>query len=480
MVTTKPTLTQLEIEKIETNSGYTIIQQEQISIPKTFRYSLHIINLDQINDSITEIYNNVKLLPNNIQYTLLRDITTVQNKLSTLTYNHHLIKKRGLFNFIGTINKWMIGTMDDEDRQWIDKHLESIDSNNHELITNTNRQVRINENFNTSINKLYDTIIEDRKIIQDFITNETTKNELKILTFDIKLNIQMIDKLISDLQDNVIFSKLNIIHPSLLTHEEIVNYTINPDKIKNLRVRFTKTTTNKLIFLVKIPDKMKLVNKKVIIPLANTDTCNSINSELTETLEYNKQYYEYNENKAIHELKELKHCVISKDCINIKNCKTEIYNIDDSSIIIQLANNTILTSNRDERNYTLNGNYFIKFYNCTINLNDKIFYNDINEIKHNFILPNLNYNPIIKPLSFEDIVIKTTKNIEEIKELKFHKTIVYTGIGTISFITIILITVLIIYLYCKNKNEKIKINISSEKLKNKEYHFNVEELKKKI
>lgn len=54
----------------------------------------------------------------------------------------------------------MIGVMDDEDRQWIDQHLENIDSNNHKLIINTNRQVRINENFNTSINKpLYDTIV---------------------------------------------------------------------------------------------------------------------------------------------------------------------------------------------------------------------------------------------------------------------------------------------------------------------------------
>lgn len=279
--TFQPTKALLEVNKIDTNTGFTILQEEQLYLPKTYNYSLHIIDIQQIDDLIKELTISIHELPTNTRELLITETEKLGDKLLTLHNGHHSIRKRGLFNFLGSINKWMTGTMDDEDRQLVNQHLEVIDTNNHNLIINRNKQIQINTNFNTSIQTLLKTIQNDRKLIKEFITNETDRNRVTLTTFDIRLRIQEVDKLINEIQDNIILSNLNVIHPSLLTHEEILNYKIDANKIKNLKVGFSKTTNNKLIFLVKIPFKMTPINRKLIIPLANVNNCNIISNPVT-------------------------------------------------------------------------------------------------------------------------------------------------------------------------------------------------------
>lgn len=461
---TQQTEAQLHVEKIESNAGYTILKETEIFLPNSYNYSLHIINLTQLENIILNLRSTARemtleLIKYSIKSTLFKDIDNLLYKLMTLKDGHHSIHKRGLVNFIGTINKWITGTMDDEDRQLINKHLHTIEQNNENLALNINEQIKINDNFNKTMNKLYNAMLEDRKIIQNFIIDRENQTLLRLIIFDIKLKIQEIDKIISELQDNIMFSNLNIIHPSLLTHEEIVEYKIDADKIKNLKVGYSKTGNNKLIFLIKIPYSMEKLNKKIIIPLSNIDDCSSIDYEITKTFETNNTYYEYNINKAFHELSNLKHCILSKNCQNIKNCNTEIYSINDNSILIQLANNVILTSNYDERTFKLNGNYFIKFFNCSISINNKTFQNKIKEVNNDFIIQNLDYKSINNTFTFKEIILETSKNMNEIKLLKFHKILTYSGVSIISIIFITLIIILILYI--KFKQNKINIKFAN-------------------
>lgn len=132
--------------------------------------------------------------------------------------------------------------------------------------------------------------------------------------------MQEIDKIITELQDNIILSKLDVLHPSLLTHEEISKYNIDYEKVKRMKVGFSKTTTNKLIFLIKIPYNMIKIYKKLILPLKNTDTCNTINLRITPLLEIQNNFYEYTEDKALSQLNKLNHGIMYKNCEIIKNC----------------------------------------------------------------------------------------------------------------------------------------------------------------
>lgn len=460
------TMTQLQVDKIETNAGYTIIQDSKIFLPTLYNFSLHIIDLNQIETIITELKTSISILPKYLGNPLTMNIDKIEDKLKTISNGHHNINKRGLFNFLGRVNKWISGSMDDEDREIINQHFEITDTNNQQITNNFNEQIKINENFNKSINNLYMSICEDRKIIQTFIQRENTKLTDQMMKYEIKQNIQEIDQIITNLQDNIIFSNINIIHPSLLTHEEIINFKINSNKIKCLKVGFSTTTTNKLIFLVKIPHNMIEINKKIIIPLTNTQTCEVIKTPVTPLLEYKNKYYEYDESKTVIQLNNLKHCILHNNCDLIQNCNTEIYNIDDSSMIIQLSNKMTLSSNCDERKFELTGNYFIKFFNCTIKLDNQTYYNNIRETHNRYIIPHITQNPN-KTVTFNDILLENNNNLQEIKLLKYYKQTTHITIYIIITIVIIfIITSIYTYIKCKPKEihitNKIQENLHSK------------------
>src|SRR6202012_4064993 len=101
IMTIQQTTTQLQVDKIDSNSGFTIIREGQISIPQTYNYSLHIFDLKQINELITELELSTTLFPNPISQNLMNEVSKLKDKLNTLRNGHHISRKRrGLFNFI--------------------------------------------------------------------------------------------------------------------------------------------------------------------------------------------------------------------------------------------------------------------------------------------------------------------------------------------------------------------------------------------
>ena len=454
-------LGQLQVEKIETNVGYTILQDKTSLIPKNYNYTIHIIDLNYFDEIITELKMSINKLPEGFKDFLMTDIENIVDKTKTLKVHNNLVrKKRGLINLLGSINKFITGTMDDDDRQTIIKHFDITDNNNLKFKETLNKQIKINDNFNKTMIILLNTIKEGRLVIEEFMKNEINITTIKFITFEIKLKIQEIDKIINDIQDNIIFCNLNIIHPSLLTHQEIVEYQIDANKLKLIKVAFTKFMENKIIFLIKIPFRMFEINEKLIIPLANEKDCYSLNTPSVRAYEYDNKYFEFDKSKSLNQLINLNHCIINKNCISIKNCNSEIINIDDSSLLIQLANKINLTSNFDKRYFELNGNYLIKYFNGTITLNDEKYYNNIKEIKNNYVLPNLEYKPKNNTLSFKEINIITEDNINQIKLLQYHKNIIYSSVLLITII-IFLMIIFGTIIYCKFINVKLlKKNIN--------------------
>ena len=299
------------------------------------------------------------------------------------------------------------------------------------------------------------------------MTKQTDNHKKELAILEIKLNIQAVDKILTELQDNIIFSTLNIIHPSLLTHNEIQKYQIDANKIKFLRTGIARTNKDVLIFLVKIPYELFPVNKKLIIPLKNPNNCQMIKSPITSLLEYNNHYYEFSRNKALHQLNSLNHCIAYKNCEIIQNCKTETYVLDDSSIVVQLANKMTLTSNCDERNFELNGNYFIEFYNCTIKLNNITYFNNIQEIQNKYILPNIKYENNNVSIYFPTIESINTENLKTIKQLHYKEPLIYSG-TILSILIILILITFYIYIKCRQKSTNFIIGKIQENFKDNE------------
>lgn len=464
MVALQLGVAQMQVEKIEDNSGFTIINEEQIMIPNSFNYSLHIIDLEKFSEILDELKKSAIFLSVSKDSSITKSIEQIEDKLKTLSSSHHSIKKRGLFNVVGTINKWISGTMDDEDRKNINKHLEVNEKNNHGLIQNMNKQIEINDNFNSSIHKLLHNIQDDRKYVKNIIETRNDRVVLQINIFELRLKIQELDTILTELQDNIILTKLNAIHPSLLTHSEILKYNIDANKLKGVKVGFTKTSTNKLIFLIKIPYKMTTVNKQIILPLRDTMSCEMIDTKPTHLIQFNDKHFEYDEKTSISELRNLKHCTMEKNCKHITDFNPEIYHVDEGIILVQLANNLRLSSNRDRREYTLYGNYFIKYFNCTIHIGNNTYSNDIQETQNKYVIPNTDYTENNNTLSFHEILLENKNNLKAIKELKFYKNISYPGISFI-IVLILIIIVFISYIYCKQ--QRITIINKTEPTKTK-------------
>lgn len=74
---------------------------------------------------------------------MIREVQLLKSKIKTITFSTHKRNKRGLINGVGTLYKWLFGTMDDIDRQEIVQHFEIIDTNNHNAINNLNKQIHI-------------------------------------------------------------------------------------------------------------------------------------------------------------------------------------------------------------------------------------------------------------------------------------------------------------------------------------------------
>lgn len=122
------------------------------------------INPQEIDNITTALEVNIlkSKLSTDKTIILTNRIETVKSKLNTLIPHRH---RRGLFNFVGTIHKWIYGTMDNDDRQEIEDHLKTIDTNNHNIILNSNQQVKINTIFNETFTKIKEAIAKDRENI---------------------------------------------------------------------------------------------------------------------------------------------------------------------------------------------------------------------------------------------------------------------------------------------------------------------------
>lgn len=130
----QPTISQLQVEKIESNSGYTILNERQLLLPLSFNYSIHIIDPVNLRLVADELKTTASFIFKGNNNEILKEIEKIEDKIMTLESKHHSINKRGILNILGTINKWISGTMDDEDRQLINKHFEITDYNTHEII----------------------------------------------------------------------------------------------------------------------------------------------------------------------------------------------------------------------------------------------------------------------------------------------------------------------------------------------------------
>ncbi|XP_050339389.1 uncharacterized protein LOC126765698 [Bactrocera neohumeralis] len=352
----------------------------------------------------------------------------------------------------------MFGVMDDDDRQDILNHLKIIEENGHNAIVNLNKQIVINEHLNRSLNLLKGTIESDRKQIIEtlnIINKEENRIESKILYNDEMNKLKFIESKVQEIQNNIAAAKYNMVHPSMLTREEIEKYEIDFYKLKLSKVGVVVYRNDTIIFAIQIPRTFFQTKIQLITPMPNRNKLQIIEKEKF-VIKIGENYFDYVENKAFKNLKLSKSCIFSNTCEFKYNNKTSIQEISDDTILIRNAKNDVIKQNCDDRKIVLKNNYIIKFVNCKMEILKQEFKNNKTEYIHTIIYPAEKLNQSYTPkLTFNDIAIKNIENIKEIAELKYHKNVSY-GIN-ISLIIIVMVVVAILVIILKKKTTKIKI-----------------------
>lgn len=445
----------LYIEELQSEEGYAEISLGEAEIVSRYDYIIHTVSLAEINDLVGQFRNTLNSVDKSPYKQLAwHEISDLENILHTL---HPHRTTRGLINAGGSLLKFVWGTMDDDDRQNIETHQQTIDENNHILIETVNQQVLINNNFNQSIVTLRDTVANDRKIFAEGLQATTALGKEAIndgMVIIQLIQIQALKNKLQVLQQCITSAKQGIMSPALLTTREIEIFNIDFDKLKGLRIGLVQWINDKLSIVIKVPATTLTTTKKLIIPIPNQQRYEII-SDAEIIVEINNDTYTWEEGKSIFELKTTKNCVTRRKCAIRLEKMEKIIEINSNQIVLINIRNQSLESTCDQRVLQLRGNYFVNFNNCTIIIDGARFSNKVVRATQTFVLPK--YQKTLtteRIISFQDIALQQEENIKTIEELKFHKTTT-AAVGGIGILMIIglLITVIIL---CRRQG---KINI---------------------
>lgn len=155
----------LHTTPINENTGYTIIKIKNIKITNQTNTILHIINPNEILNTVSFIQTNIKHLNIENKNMIRKEIETLVAKIRSITPREQNRSKRGLINIVGNVERWLFGTMDNKDREEISNYLNLAVENSHNAIKTINQQIKINKHFNESIEALNEIIQNDRKTI---------------------------------------------------------------------------------------------------------------------------------------------------------------------------------------------------------------------------------------------------------------------------------------------------------------------------
>lgn len=174
-------------------------------------------------------------------YNTLKQISRrIKSRLQTIqliTPLNNLRQKRGIINGFGTALKWLTGNLDSADGEHINKCIDQLEADDKRIQDILKQQIQIVtstiKNFNNSINSLF---LHEQSInnyindIQDAINNnqdrtEFNSNQLLLLELcEILIeSYQLIENEIRDIEDSITFSKLNVLHPSIIQATELLN-----------------------------------------------------------------------------------------------------------------------------------------------------------------------------------------------------------------------------------------------------------------
>lgn len=399
----------------------------------------------------------------------------VENKIKELIPHPKRIK-RGLVNIVGSVFKAVTGNLDASDGDHYEKLIQDLQENQNKLAGNIRNQNSISTSvinqFNLTVQQIgrNEELLEKRINQIGMIVQTTTYRENMHFIKDILNQVinlyEIIDSILQDIENSITFTKLKIVHPSIIKINDLYNElkklekNIGPNQLplsveleniflfENLIDVDCFILNNKITFLIKIPivqsnnfDYFHLYSLpilhqgrfKAVIPqdkyLMNNqlhyahrgNTCKKIQPESYLCDQETLKEVEANSPCEVQLLQ------ITK---NLSNCQQIDVTISDPIInqldasdkwilILPKEEITMLKCHLQAEHLKLHGSYLISLpFGCQMKIKDSLISNDQEIIEINqqpIIFPDIETTPPRLP------VLNLSFHLQEIKLDELHK-----------------------------------------------------------
>lgn len=368
---------------------------------------------------------------------------------------HHRSRR---WNTLGTAWKWIAGSPDAQD-------LRIINSTMNDLIEQNNNQIQINNQINQRMQKLTNAI---NSITERVNSNRVLLNEIETITTI--LNTDVINNVLEQIQDAIIWSKVSITNNKILTINEITMIksmlqeqgiiTELPDEALEFVVPKIAVNKDTMLYILQIPQLENstsiiariyplVVNQSIIINYP--EYIIKSNSKIFTTLKPEDFVQKSSDIKEFGD-----ECISKLINGNSAECNSTHENgtmqslIAENSILISNSKNHTIKSNCGPDDRNLKGNFLITFSKCSVQFNGVTFKSDelVTETKlvhgalHNLKI-SWNYET---PRDLRKIDVETTENRRKLDHIhleQFNTNLkIWTLFGSSSMLTIVSIIVI--------------------------------------
>lgn len=234
------------------------------------------VNLTDIHNLILNLENNVNILNskncslciNNIKPNIDQTNILYKNIINAFENINPKRLKRGLLNIVGSAQKWLFGTLDNDDLELINDKFNKLRNNQQRIVNEVNLRTSILSHMMNKTEQTIKTINSDLEKIETSLTNIHDRFLITVLNEYILTNAQILLNYLENLENAISFAQLNVVHHSILKNADLeiilekLNLLYNQKQLAKFGylqshrdfygVQLIRNT-NELIFNIKIP-----------------------------------------------------------------------------------------------------------------------------------------------------------------------------------------------------------------------------------
>lgn len=428
--------------------------------------------------NITNLENNVYLF-SKLARQIDRDLpisNLVLQKSRELVNNLYQLKpmkprRAKRWDALGTAWKWLAGSPDADDLHIINTTMEN-------LITQNNQQTKVNNIINNRIEEMTSTI--NKLIEQQSTENKILLEEMDAIT--LPLYMDTTNKILEDLEDTILRSRIELANSKLLSIKEILTIetllneqgikTQFPEEALNYAKPKIATRGDLVFYILQIPKVKGNCEVIQIFPLTVQNTVitdlppyvvrsgNDFYSTTTpsSTIQQDIFLEPLRDNCSVHIFSGREsHCNATFDD------STRIVLITNNKVLINNAKGSYMRSNCGPHDRTLNGNFIISFYNCSVQVDEQVFtseelVSDTKELQGAFPSLTIKWNIVHHHdiPSIHDQTLHNRMQLEHVKLKQFeHKNLLLATFGGLSATMVIIIAIMITCIFRKRVVIKI-------------------------